>query len=295
MGKKYWYVLLILLICCLVIWLWWRSPSSSIKKEAAKFQPQVGVTAVKIYDIDDDRINMQMAIVLNNPLPVALNASRLKYKIFIDSVKVIESIYSKPININSSDTASIELPMEILVKPMKKILERLDRKKIDSAIYTMQSTMEVDVPIAGERSFDMNISRRLPAIHIPKGSLEKIQIDKLGLKETTLNVVLKIENPNVFPLKLDDGRYNVSIDKDFDMDGYFEKHLDIPAKQTVPLNMHLVLKTVKTGKLAWKSLFDKKDTHFKVKFSGKLNAQNKMLDNSKFLLTLKGTLDELKK
>ena len=41
-------------------------------------------------------------------------------------------------------------------------------------------------------------------------------------------------------------------------------------------------------------LFDKKDTRFKLNFSGKLMFENGMLNNSNMAFNMDGTLDELK-
>ncbi len=293
MKRSAWIIILLLLI--IVILVWWFWPSSSLKKGVSQVSPEVDVTAVNIYDIGDDRIKLSTQIILKNPLPLEITTNKLAYEVYIDSVKVVQSSYSKPIKIGSSSEETIEVPMEILAGPLKQVLDKFEKENQDSADYTMKSSFEVDVPIAGQRKFKMNITRRLPAFRIPTGKPEQIDIDKLGFKESSLDMALVIDNKNVFPLKLKNGKYSVSIDNDLEMEGIFENYIEIPAKGNAAVPMHLVIKTAKFSKLLWKTLFDKKDTKFVIKFSGKLDTDNKLLQNSNIAMRISGTLDELKK
>jgi LEA14-like dessication related protein len=293
MKKRWWVLVSIIVILSAFIW-WWRMPHSSLKDEATKLAPEVEVSAVRISDIADDRIKLTSRIILSNPLPVELNTDKLDYEIFIDSVKVIQSSYTKPLKIGVTSDETIDVPMEILAEPMKRVLKSFEASNSDSATYKMKSSFEVDVPIAGNRIFKMEITRKLPAFRVPTGKLDDIDIHKLGFKESSLDMVLMIENRNIFPLKLKDGRYTMTIDKDLEMEGTMEKNIDIPPKSKVPISMMLVIKTARISKLAWKALFEKKDTYFELVFKGKLDTENQMLHNSNIEMNIKGTLDELK-
>jgi LEA14-like dessication related protein len=275
-------------------WLWWRSPNSSIKEGAGRLAPELSVASLNITDIDQNKISATSNIVLRNNLPVEVKTNRLDYVIYIDSAKVIEDSYSKPVTIRSSDTTSIRLPMEIMFRNMAAVLKRFEDKNIDSADYSMKATFQVDVPVAGERNFTMNFSKRLPALRLLKAKMGNIDIGKLGFKESSLDMTVNVQNPNAFPIKMKDGKYKLSIDNDANvMEGVMEKVVNIPAHGTAPVSMHVDMKTMKIPELGWKMLFDKKDTRFKLNFSGKLMSENGMLNNSNMAFNMDGTLDEL--
>lgn len=294
-GKKWLIALAIVAFLVAGFWIWWRAPHSAIKKEAQHLKPGLSVASFDITDIGEDKISATSKVTLTNNLPIEVKTSRLDYVIYIDSAKVIEDSYSKPITIRSSDTTIISLPMEILFRKMGAVLKRFDDKKIDSADYTVKATFQADVPIAGERNFTMHFSKRLPALRLLKPSLGNIDIAKLGLKESSLNMTVNVQNPNVFSIKMKDGKYKVSIDNDKNvMEGTIAT-VNIPAHGTAPVIMRADMKTMKMPKLGWKMLFDEKDTNFKLNFSGKLMSENGMLNNSKMAFNMSGTLDELKK
>lgn len=294
-GKKWLIVLAIVALLAVGFWLWWRAPHSSIKREAQQLKPELNIASLNITDIDEDKISATSKIILRNNLPVDVKTNGLDYVIYIDSAKVIENSYSKPITIPSSDTTAISLPMEIMFKQMTAVLKRFENQNIDSADYTMRATFEVDVPIAGERNFTMNFSKRLPAFKLLKAKMGDIDIGKLGLKESSLDMTLNVQNPNAFPMKMKEGKYKLTIDNDENvMEGVMQELVNIPAHGTAPVAMHVDMKTMKIPKLGWKMLFDKKDTHFKLNFSSKLVSDNGMLNNSKMAFNMSGTLDELK-
>ncbi|WP_439556106.1 LEA type 2 family protein [Dyadobacter sp.] len=288
-------VLLVLIILVGAgIW-WWKSPSSDKTKQKAadKLAPTVGVASVNIRDIDAERIKMESKVTIHNPLPVDINTKRLNYVIYIDSIKVIEDSYEKPISIRSSDSSTITLPMELLAKPMARVLKHFDDNKIDSADYAMTTSFEVDVPVAGERKFTMDVSRKLPALRIPKIKVKHVDLNALSMKSKGMDVEVEVFNPNLFPLKLSDGAFVFSIENALQMNGVLEKTINIPAKGSQTVSMHAKVTDGSILKSGWKILTDKKDTDFLYKFTGKVKSESKMLDNSNMVMNVRGTLAEI--
>jgi len=294
-GKKWFIALAIVAILAAGLWMWWRAPHSAIKEKAQQLRPELEVASFDITNISEDKISATSKIILRNNLPIEVKTNRLDYVIYIDSAKVIEDSYSKPITIHSSDTTAIRLPMEIMFRKLTAVMKRFENKNIDSANYSIKSAFQVDVPIAGQRNFTINFSKRLPALRLLKAQMGDIDIDKLGLKESSLDMTINIENPNAFPIKMKDGKYKISIDNDKNvMEGVMQKVVDIPAHGSAPVAMHTDMKTMKMPKVGWKMLFKKKDTHFKMNFSSKLMSDNGMLNNSNMAFNMSGTLDQLK-
>lgn len=296
MLKKPWLIALVVVaIFAAGFWLRWRMPSSSLKKETQQLKPELSMASVNITNIDKNKISATSKVILRNNLPIEVKTNRLDYIIYIDSAKIIEDSYSKPITIRSSDTTAITLPVEIMQKNLVAVVKRFENNDIDSADYSMKATFQVDVPIAGERNFTMNLSKRLPVLRLLKVKMKDVNIKKLGLKETGIYMVVNVENPNAFPIKMKDGKYTLKIDNDENvMEGVMEKIIDIPAHGSEPVSMHVNMKTMKVPGLGLKMLFAKKDTQFKMNFSCKLLSENGMLNNSNMVMNMQGTLDELK-
>jgi len=293
--NKWLIVIVVLLLLGGAGFWWWKSPVSDSSKEnvAEKVMPTIGVTSAQITDIDADGIKLLSKITLFNPLPIDIKTKKLNYTIYIDSVKVIEDAYEKLISIRSSDSSTLTLPMQLLAKPMTQVLKYFDDKKIDSANYSVEASFEVDVPIAGERKFTMNFTKRLPAFRIPEIKVNHVDLNGLALKSKGMDLEVHVSNPNLFPLKMSDGKFKFVIEDAMHMSGVLEKTIDIPSKGSQDVSMHASVTDGNMLKTGWKMLTDKKDTHFSCKFNGKLESENKMLSESKMSTTITGTLDEI--
>ena len=289
-------IIVLILIAGAAFW-WWKSPSSESTKEKAadKLAPSLNVASLNISEIDKDRIKMDSKISISNPLPVDINAKRMDYTIYIDSIKVVEDAYEKPISIRSKDSTVIDLPMELLAKPMVQVIKHFDDNKIDSAVYMVKASFEVDVPVAGEKKFTMNMSKKLPALRIPKIEVKDIDLHALSLKGKGVDMTVQVTNPNRFPLKINNGAFSVTIQDALKMNGVLEKMIDVPAKGNQDVSMHAEVTDGSVLKSGWKMLTDKKDTHFNYKFTGEIVSDNPMLKNSKMVTNINGTLDQLVK
>jgi LEA14-like dessication related protein len=293
--RKFIIIVIVLLAAGLTLWLWWKSPSSSgTKKKAVELiTPGVSLVALNITDIDDERIKLTSRITVNNPFPVDLHAGRLSYKIYIDSIKVIEDRYNKPLDILSSDSSVIELPMEILAEPLGQVIKHFKDTKADSADYMLSASVDMDVPIAGEKTFNIKLTRRGPAIYIPEIKLLDVDLNAFRLKKKGMDISIDIQNPNSFPLRINDVYITFIISEDLEVNAVPDSIINIPARGSTILSIHADIKKAKILKTGWDLIADRKDTPFKYVLKGKIVSGNDALNNSTIRVTAKGTLDEI--
>lgn len=284
-------IVLILAGLCTGIWYYFaKSPDKEAHIE--NLIPHVSMSRITITDIDGETIKFKANVVLANTFPVKLNTRRIQYQVYIDTAMIARSSYNDPIIINSNDSMRMDLPMEASVKRTLTILDELKKQQKDSADYRVKAQIYIDVPVSGERQFDVDLKKRLPAFWLPELKLADTDIKKLGLKESGIDLEFVVSNPNNFELKLKDSHLSVNIDETIDLEGTLED-LNLPAKGNQTVSVHLTIKTNKLGKAAWKLLFDKTHTRFYVVFKGKANADNHILNNTNLLVTARGTVAEM--
>ena len=121
-----------------------------------------------------------------------------------------------------------------------------------------------------------------------------MKFDKMGLKNTELSMSVVVDNHNLFPIKLKDGHYKLTIEHGIGMEGKTQKIVNIPAKGTETIEMELDTKTAKLPKLGWKWLFKEHRTHYKMHFTGIIMSDAEIMHNATLKVSDEGTLDELK-
>ena len=300
--KKGWIIALALLLIGIAgAYIWYTRLKSNAEAEGSTYdntlKPRLEMSTLEITDIDDDRIKMNVKLLIDNPLPVGFKASQLTYTILMANTPIINNTYEKPIEIKSGDSTEVILPMTVLNKKLMQVLKTLDRKDIDSTTYTVRSHFDLDIPILGERTFSPTITRRLPTFYLPKIKIEDLDFGKLGLKRTDVAAKVAVTNQNKFPFTFTDTHYTVSIDGKEIAEGHQPEPILIKKQATTPVVFPVTVKPGQTLGLLPKMLFDKKDTPFLVTLRCKLIDKNGNMafKNSKMHTVIRGTLADFKK
>lgn len=263
------------------------------KEKAVKMTMKVASTSVT--EIENGKIRIANRVIINNTMPLPLNASRLDYTVMAGKIKLAAGTYNKPIHIPAGGDTTLVLPMQVLVQPMDQVIEQANAAGRDSITYTFYNTIYTDVPIAGKRAIPFNLKETLPVVRLPELKPGDLDIDKLGLKRSAMDMVMHVKNPNPFTIRMRDGRYSMNIDGKHTMEGRMEKEVVLPPKQTTPVDMHMEMKTGRALKMGWKMLFDNTDTRYHLTFDSKIASDRKLLQNSSMHFTDEGTLHDLVK
>ncbi len=296
MGARKILAYVVILLClALVGVIWWAQRGKTFfKNEIASFAPDVEFKALYISDISDQRITIIGDALVKNNFPSQLVIDSLAYDLYIDSVRVLRSNHFKEISIARDGEERVSIPMHIDVKVLRDLVKKFERKKQDSARYTIRGDYRMKIPIRGMRQFKIDETRTGPAIreiHVKAG---KMNFDKMGLKNTELSMSVIVDNHNTFPIKLKNGRYKLEIEHGIEMEGKTQKIVNIPAKGTETIEMELDTKTAKLPKLGWKWLFKEHRTHYKMHFTGIIMSDSEIMHNATLKVNDEGTLDELK-
>jgi LEA14-like dessication related protein len=189
----------------------------------------------------------------------------------------------------------IVLPMEVLRDRLVEILNRFERKKTDSADYTIKGKFYFEVPVAGDKTYVVNQTRRLPAFRLLKVETEDLHIDKFGFKNSDLSMSLIIKNPNIFEVSIRDVDYDLTIGKDFRLEGDVKNTTTIPPRSKVKVPLKMDVHTKNFTRFAWQALFEKKHTPFHIHLRCKMVSTDDTFKDLVLTATRDGRLDELKK
>lgn len=295
--KKGWIIALgILLLGLLIAFLWYKRQERLAEKEpyGTVLKPRIEFTSWEITDIDANLVKVKGKMLIDNPLPVGFKAKRLDYDVLIGSTVISSGDYPTTIEIEPSDSSTIVLPIETSLKKLEGVLDRLHRNHIDSVYYTVVSRFDLNIPILGDRTFTDTTKIKLPTVYLPKLKIQKIDVGKIGLKETDLAMNVAIENQNVVPFNIFDTHYTISIDDKVIAEGYQADPILIKKQATTPVVFPVTLKPGKLLGMTGKMLFDKKDTPMVIDFRCKVidKTGNNMFKNSKMAVRIEGMMNE---
>lgn len=275
------------------IWLWQASTSEKLVGNAVEeLEPEITVVSGKITDFSERRLALESTIVLKNPYPFALRTYKLDYQVYIDSIKVIEDPYLEPIQIRASDSTTIEIPMEILLDEMQQVYSYFEKQDIDSADYRLKASFKVDVPVAGRDQFEMEFSKKMPAMRKMEVYLQSMDANMLS-SDDEIEVVIMVSNPNKYPIRIEDSSFRFVLEEDLEVVGSLKEVVNIPAQGSEKINIMAKEQSSSLSQGGLEVLFDQEGTKFTYFFSGILSSENKMLNAIDLQLRVDGTLEEL--
>ncbi|RRB11836.1 LEA type 2 family protein [Larkinella knui] len=297
--KKGWLIALGLLLLGFAgafIWYQRQQKRAADEPHGTALTPRLELASFLITDIDDDHVTMNMKLLIDNPLPVGFKAKRVDYELYIDTAMVMKDSYRKTVELEAGDSTMVTLPAKLLYKRLNYVLKQLDKQNVDSTVYSIRSTFDLDVPVLGQRTFSIKTDRKLPTLYLPTVKITDIDFGKIGLKRTELAVKVDIGNRNKIPFNFKDTHYTVSIDDDVVAEGDQPEPILIKEQSVTPVVFPVTLKPGKFDNVALKALFDKKHTKYLIEFRSKMISKdgNSALDDSQIVNRIKGTLADLK-
>lgn len=293
--------LALLLLGSIGAYVWYNRLKTNARAEGGphddSLKPRLEMGNVNITNIDDNKIDMTVRLLIDNPLPVGFKAKRLSYTVLMANTPIVEDSYQKAIEIKSGDSTYVTLPMKVLIDKLTTVLKTLDKKDIDSTTYTVRSSFDLDVPILGDRTFKTTINKRLPTFYLPKIKIENIDFGKVGLKHTDVAAKASIFNQNKFSFNITDTHYSVMIDGKQISEGDQPEPILIKAQATTPVVFPVTMKPGKLLSVLPDALFNKETTPYVVNFRAKLidRENSAIFSNSKLNTQIKGTLADFKK
>lgn len=287
---------MLLLIGGIGAYVWYRNLKSNAEAEGGAYdgtlKPRVELSRFDFRNITDDEITMNMYILLDNPLPIALKGTNVDYSFYINDQELVTESYEKVVTVKAQDSTTIALPAKLKAKKMTALLEDLDKRGVDSADYRLRISFDTDVPILGEKKINIDQTRRMPTYHVPEFKVEDLDLGKFGFNNTDVAAKVLIINRNKFPYNVTDTHYTITVNGKQIIEGDQPEPILVAKESKTPVVFPLTVKTGKAIGLIPKVLFDKKDTPVEVVFRCKVLDKNNdpMFQHSKFVTTVKGTL-----
>lgn len=124
---------------------------------------------------------------------------------------------------------------------------------------------------------------------------EDIDIEKFGFRHSDVAVSLRVENPNLFELAVNNVIYELTIGKDFRLNGKVSGVTAIPSRSSITLPLEMDVHTKNIPRLSWQVLFEKKHTPFRINFRCRIVGPDDTFKDTRLIVTREGRLDELKK
>ena len=295
MAKKIFLTLGCLIVCLAGFFLIWRYIGYSRDKDSNKrfLLPRVELSKIEISSITSEKMEMTANILIKNEIPISFKVDSLQYRILINGREVMKDHYKKSIDLKSSDTSLISLPITIFSHDLASVLKSNERENNDSVEYSFKVSFFTSLIF--RKHFNIDIEKYLPLVYIPEIKTNHIEIKSLNFSRADIQLHLSIENRNVFPIKAKDIAYQLSIEDNQLIKGTIPGLTDIKAKSNTELTIPFTVSIKEAGKTFFELLKKGSDVKYKLHLLFRIDSDENLVKNSKVVIESAGSLKSIMK
>jgi LEA14-like dessication related protein len=255
------------------------------------FIPRLEVGVFEATEISLDKVNMRAKMLIHSPLPFNIAADSIQYKIYINEVEVIKSIYPKTVNIKKWDSTWIDLPVSIYTDKLLTTLDKADKRGDDSMTVRIKTSFFTHLPF--KKNFNIDIDKTTELFYMPTLEMAKVDYDSFSLKGVTLYLNMKIGNRNKMAFQAKDLKFKFAIADNPWVYGAKPGIIDIRAQDTTPLVLPVRISFTGAFKSLGPLIRKGGKTDYKLGLDLKLVGESNAIKDSKVIVKNAGTIKEI--
>jgi len=295
MIKKIILTLLFLFIAIIASFFIWRYWNYVHDKDPNKtfLLPRLELSELEITSLTSQKTEMLVKADIKNQLPLSFTIDSLQYKIYFNDTEILKDHYKKSISLKRNASSLITLPITIFNDSISSVMKANERENVDSVEFHFHVSFFTDIFF--KKKFNVDIKRLIPRIYIPEINAEHFEIDSLNFSRAVVQLLVSINNKNVFPFKADSIAYEVSIEDNQWIKGSIPGNMDIDAKSITDLTIPITISFKEVSKTLWDLLTKGNEVNYKLHLTFRIDSDNNMITNSKVILESEGTVKSLMK
>ena len=295
MIKKIILILLFLFIAIFASFFIWRYWNYLRDKDPNKtfLMPRLELSELEITSLTSHKTEMMVKADIKNQLPLSFTIDSLQYRIFINGSEILKDHYKKSISLKRNASSLISLPITIFTDSLSSVFKANERKNADSVEFHFQGSFFTHIFF--KKQFNVDIKRLIPRFYIPEVKAEHFEIDSLNFSRAVVQLLVSINNKDVFPFKAESIAYEVSIEDNQWIKGTIPGFTDIKAKCITNLTIPITISFKEVSKTLWDLLTKGNKVRYKLHLTFRIESDNNMITNSKVILESEGTVKSLMK
>lgn len=168
--------------------------------EAATEPPTAQFQKAEVRSVSLEDATIAATFTVTNPNPLALSLEGLDWKFALDGKQLLAGTAPDGLRLPARGSTALVIPIKVPFTAIPDLFTTFSTK--DEVPYAVNAVATVRTPI-GPISLPLDWSALLPVPKLPTVALATARLDQVSLLGASMSVVLKVTNPNVFPLPLD--------------------------------------------------------------------------------------------
>ncbi|MGC9313460.1 MAG: LEA type 2 family protein, partial [Sediminispirochaetaceae bacterium] len=209
--------------------------------------PEAEIRSIAITGLSFDRVDLEAAVAVYNPLPAGLKIEGYSYTLEASGRTVLSGRTDGSLQLAARSETELTVPVSI---PVDELTELFREDNGTAALpYSFSMKITLSSPIAS-RPLNVNIDRsgELPVPRRPDISIQELVITEFGNLDIAFDIVLRVANPNVFDISLEELRYRFIVDEVPWTEGDLQRTYMIPSEGEQTLRVPMKFNYLQVGR-----------------------------------------------
>lgn len=230
-------------------------------------KPSIRVTSTKLTALNFEGLDLNLTFEIDNPNALAVSAEGFDYDFKLNGHSFVQGKESKAVSIPATGKGYVDLPVSLAFKDIYQTVVSL--KNQDSTRYEISAGFNFNLPVLGPIRVPVSKQGDLPLLKLPKVSIRKFKVNRMGFTGADLELVLGVANPNAIPFQLKAMDYNFSVSQLSWVRGSIPEAISLAQKGEGSVTIPIQLDFLKMGQSIVQLV--KGDTQLDYQLSGGLD------------------------
>jgi LEA14-like dessication related protein len=172
-------------------------------------EPKLTFRSASVQALDMEGATVGFTFDLENPNAFGVDLARIGWRVEAEGTRVAAGDLPGGLRIEASRTAPVTFPVRVRFQDVPGIVSLLGGGR-DAIRYKLAGAIGVRTPV-GVLDLPLSHEGRLALPSIPRFSLEGISVRSVGFDAVSLDLKLRVKNPNAFALPLGALDYALAI------------------------------------------------------------------------------------
>ena len=228
--------------------------------------PEVTFTRATVTSVDFERISLDLELAVRNPNPVGVQLSGYALDLTVGELPCVQAREQQDIDLGGEKTANITVPVSVAWVDVRKATQSLVQgKQVPKDVpWTATGTVTVANPVH-PLELPFEAAGELPVVVPPLLVPTDLRVVKADLAKASLEVDVRIENPNARAVAIDQVEWLVEVEGREASRGALREPIRIGARKKDTVTLELRVASTELGLAAFGLLLRRADVDVRVR------------------------------
>lgn len=251
-------------------------------------EPEVSFIGAELSKLSFDAVDFLFDLKIRNPNEIGIKLASFDYDFLINESSFIKGAQDQGLEIASNGEETIRFPLSLRFSELYQTFQILRNQGISS--YRINLGLSFDIPVLGAIRIPISKSGEFPLVKIPKISLDSVILENISLSGANLKIALKLNNPNIFAIILDNIKYQFNINGQNLISGNMEQKIQVNENNENIIQIPVSINFLQAGMAIQQILIGNDNLNYQLKGNLDITSNHQLLEQLNLPFDLSGVV-----